>query len=176
MKKRLYILIKIRFIVIFLILCIFCWLFSCYGNDLMALFGLKWRPWVMKTFFIGFLIFKYIFLGSLAVNVVKCWHAKYIKKPSFIKEIAATAFGVLSLIFVFIMIGWELWGLSGMPKEYIVIRDGKKCVASVIGWLDSSVSCHEYKGLFWMGEDNVSYEIYHRTENPFESGAAPYEK
>ena len=82
MKKRLYILIKIRFIVIFLIPCIFCWLFSCYGNDLMALFGLKWRPWVMKTFFIGFLSFKYIFLGSLAVKVVKWWHAKYIKKPS----------------------------------------------------------------------------------------------
>ena len=176
MEKLLNILIKYRIPIVSLILCIFFMLIDSYGNDVMVIFELQWRPWIVKAFFVGFLIFKYIFLGSLAVKVVKWWHAKYIKKPSFIKEIAATAFGVLSLIFVFIMIGWELWGLSGMPKEYIVIRDGKKCVASVIGWLDSSVSCHEYKGLFWMGEDTVSYEIYHRTEDPFDFGAAPYEK
>ena len=70
----------------------------------------------------------------------------------------------------------ELWALSNEPKEYIVIRDGKKCVASVSSWNDSSVECHEYKGLFWMGEKIVSYEIYHRTNDPFESGAAPFEK
>lgn len=168
MKKRLYI--------IFLSLCIFCCLFFCYGNDAIALFGFKWRPWVIKTFFIGFLIFKYIFFGSLAVKVVKWWHAKHIKKPSFLKEIAATAFVVLCLVLLLVMTGWELWALSGMPKEYIVMRDGKKCVACVTSWHDSSVDCHEYKGLFLMGEDTVSYETYLRTNDPFESGVAPYEK
>lgn len=176
MKKILYILIKIRFIVIFLILCIFCWLFSCYGNDLMALFGLKWRPWVMKVALASCFLFKYAFIGSLAAIFIKFAYRKYLEKPSLLKQIAATVFAVLCVVLMFPVLWMELWALSSEPKEYIVIRDGKKCVASVIGWNDSSVSCHEYKGLFLMGKDTVSYEIYHRTNDPFESGVAPYDK
>ena len=172
MKNLLNILMKYQTAIVSLIVCTFCIIIDLHGNEIMAIFKLQFRPWVLKAFFFGFLIFKYVFLVSLSVKFGKWFYSKYIQKPSLLKRIVA----MFVFFLILCMIGWELFILSMTPKEYIVNRDSKKCVACVTSWNDSSVECHEYKGLFLMGEDTVSYEIYHRTSDPFESGLAPFEK
>lgn len=167
---------KYRVTIVSFILCIFFMHIDSYGNNVMEFIGLQWRPWVETAFFIAFLIFKYIFVGSLFVKLAKWYHSIYAKKPSLLKKFIAAIVVIVSIAISLYIFAWELWALSGFPKEYIVIRDSKKCVACVTSWNDSSVSCHEYKGLFLMGKDTVSYEIYHRTNDPFKSGLAPYEK
>jgi len=71
MKKILDILVKIRFITIFLILCVFCWIFSCYGNDVISLFGFKWRPWVMKESLGSCFLFKYTIIGICTPKIFR---------------------------------------------------------------------------------------------------------
>lgn len=175
MKKLFDKLIKYRLTIIFLLLCIVCGLHISYGNNIMALFGLKWRPWVITATFGLFSLFKYAFLTSIVIKIVKWGYKKYIEKPNLLKEAAAVICGVLFLMAAFYIIFLDLFLMAMMHKpEHIVIRDNKKCVACVTSWHGSSVSCHEYKGIFFMGEDTVSYEIYNYSNDPFGSGAAPY--
>lgn len=159
-----------------LLICIFCILMYLYGNNILAFFDLQWQPWVLKVFFVGFLIFKYIFLGKKSVKLFKWYSSKYQQKTSILKRIIPIFFIPFAIIFILIMIGWEVFILSLMPKEYIVIRNGEKCVASVTSWHDSRVECFEYKGIIFMGEKLISYEIYQRTNDPFKADLAPFEK
>ena len=158
------------------ILSIFYLLMYIHGNDVMTFFDLQWQSWVLKIFFVGFLIFKYIFIGKMCIKLFKWYHSKYIQKPSILKKIIILLLPAFIVVISLVMIGWEAFIISMMPKEYIVIRNEKKCIASVVGWHDSSVEYFERKGLFFMEEKSFARETYLRTNDPFKAGTAPFEK
>ena len=117
---------------------------------ILKLFDLMFREWIYILSFI--IIALGFFIGSIQL-ILK------IKKKS-IKIFFSIIFTIFCILIISLSPMIFLACVMIYQPEHIVERDGKKMVAYVEGFLDTSVSYYEYKNIFVVGASKKIEEYY----------------
>ena len=119
-------------------------------NYLFELFNLKLRQNII--YFSILMIIIGTIIGMIQLYKTK---GKIVKRIIISLSTLCIIFGIIFWQFIFFIVAFTY------TPEHIVYKDGKKYVAQVYSWLDTTVRYYEYKNFFIMGSKQRIVENYY---------------
>lgn len=124
----------------------------------------------MILFWWGMISF-FIFLFGIGKVFLQWYRSKQFRGPSILRVVFVMAFAILAVVNV--GIGMFINVFMYQP-EHVVMRDGKRMVATVSSFLQETVNYYEYKSFLFRGVERIGWEDYgNGGEDPIEQQKEP---